>query len=447
MKNLYIAITCLGIILAGCNKYLDKKPDKSLVIPSSPADLQALMDNNDVMNNNRAAVGEGSADNYYLTDEDYNSFYRESSKSLYIWDDDITYNDFPNDWSRSYDAVYYANTVLENIDKVTGGNTGDYDNVKGSALFFRGCSFLTVLWGWAVVYNPGTADKDLGIPLRLSSDFNETSVRASVQQGYEQVLEDLRQAYMLLPEHALHAMRPCRAAAFGMLARCFLSMQAYDSALVYASRALALQAGLMDYNGLDSLSNAPVPLFNEEVMTALGMIQSSNLYYGKIDTVLYNSYDKDDLRRYIYFTSNADGSHSFKGNYNNSGYYFCGPAVDEMYLIRAECEARAGKTGDAMDDLNTLMVKRWRKGSFIPFAAGNADEALKIILSERRKELLFRDLRWADLKRLNLSPQTAVTIYRRLNGTVVSLPPGDLHYALPIPQQVIALSGMPQNPR
>ena len=71
---------------------------------------------------------------------------------------------------------------------------------------------------------------------------------------------------------------------------------------------------------------------------------------------------------------------------------------------------------------------------------------MALILLERRKELLMRGLRWMDLKRLNMEG-AAITLTRTVNGQVYTLPPNDLRYALPIPEDVIAISGMQQNPR
>jgi len=68
-------------------------------------------------------------------------------------------------------------------------------------------------------------------------------------------------------------------------------------------------------------------------------------------------------------------------------------------------------------------------------------------LKERRKELLFRGLRWTDLRRLNLDPRFAVTLARNVSGQIYSLPPEDPRYAWPIPDDEIQASGIPQNPR
>jgi hypothetical protein len=92
------------------------------------------------------------------------------------------------------------------------------------------------------------------------------------------------------------------------------------------------------------------------------------------------------------------------------------------------------------------MVKRWKENTFIPIVINNADSALAVILQERRKELLMRGLRWMDIKRLN-EEGAGIIVTRKINGQVINLSPKDPRFALPIPEDVIALSGMKQNPR
>ena len=128
---------------------------------------------------------------------------------------------------------------------------------------------------------------------------------------------------------------------------------------------------------------------------------------------------------------------------DNKGY---GIATDEVYLTRAECYARAGKVSEAMNDLNTLMIKRWKAGTFIPFTATSTSEALSIILEERRKETLFRGLRWLDLRRLN-SEGANITLTRNVDNQTYKLEPNSPRYALPLPPDVISLTGIPQNER
>jgi len=115
-----------------------------------------------------------------------------------------------------------------------------------------------------------------------------------------------------------------------------------------------------------------------------------------------------------------------------------------MYLTRAECHARANRITEAMNDLNTLLEMRWATGTFIPFAASAQGEALALILVERRKELLMRNLRWIDIKRLN-KEGAGIVLKRMVNNQEYTLEPNDDRYALPLPYRIIDITGMPQN--
>lgn len=111
------AITlCCMLFMISCKKYLDAKPDKSLVVPATLNDLQAILDYSSRMNEG-TSFGEASADNYYLNDDDYNTLPDEVKKA-YTWEN-FSYSNYPNDWARVYDVIYPSNLVLEGIEKIT----------------------------------------------------------------------------------------------------------------------------------------------------------------------------------------------------------------------------------------------------------------------------------------------------------------------------------------
>ncbi|WP_343609398.1 RagB/SusD family nutrient uptake outer membrane protein [Chryseobacterium oranimense] len=114
--------------------------------------------------------------------------------------------------------------------------------------------------------------------------------------------------------------------------------------------------------------------------------------------------------------------------------------------MAAECKIRLNRVEEGMNDLNNLLIKRWKTGTFVPITANSQAEALDIVLKERRKELLIRGLRWPDLKRYNRDGAN-ITLTRTVKGQTYTLPPNDLRYAIAIPEDIITLSGMPQNPR
>ncbi|HXS55666.1 MAG TPA: RagB/SusD family nutrient uptake outer membrane protein [Hanamia sp.] len=451
MKTIKISLfVLLAIGFVSCKKYLDAKPDATLAIPSTLKDLQGLLDNYSTMNSQFTGGGEILTDNYYLKPEDWASMYWQYERDYYIWQKDDQ-NDA--DWSQPYSNIFTCNLILETLEKIKTFPSEQImaRNIKGSALFFRASYFYSLVQLFAKGYNKNTAEKDPGIPLRLVTDFDKKSTRATVQQTYEQIIGDLKQAVPLLPLNFSLKTRPTKAAAYGSLARTYLAMQDYNNANLYADSCLSLYNELIDYNSLDSNSPNPISRFNKEIIfQAISLSQDPIApYTAKIDSNFYGSYSKNDLRKVIYFSDNGDGTHSFKGDYDggseNWGHSYTGIVTDEQYLIKAECSARLGKTEDALKYLNDLLKKRYNAASFTPITSTDSIKLLIVILNERRKELLFRGIRLTDLKRLNQDVRFADTLTRELNGTVYTLLPNDSRYVALIPKIVIDLSGIEQN--
>lgn len=454
----YLALLAAILILlcTGCKKYLDAKPDKKLVIPSTIADLTALLANKYKNGGMTPCADEASADNYFLPLSSYNVI-TVKARMAYLWQDPPNQIAGRNDWARIYNSIYFPNVCLDALPSIprTAQNAADWDNVKGCALFMRSLGFLRGVLIFAKPYDQATAQQDYGIVLKLNSDFNEASVRASIQQTYDQLIGDLKQAIPLLPVTPKHVIFPSRPAAYGLLARAYLSMRMYDSCFKYANLCLQLKDDLMDYNNpadvnIDNLL-FPFTRYHKEVLfnSSLGTYTYEGVYpaYARVDSVLYDSYEENDLRKKAFFTDLFGEGYVFQGTYD--AYFsdlFVGVATDEIWLMRAETNARLGNTAPAMDDLNHLLQSRWKTGTFVPFTASSPAQALQLILTERRKELIFRGLRWMDLKRLNMEGAN-ITLTRKLNGQTYTLPPNDKRYALLIPEDIIIMTGMPQNSR
>ena len=454
IKSITIFFILAGIITA-CQKFLEVKPDKSLTVPSNLQDLQSIMDNhsNFITVSN---AGEISADDYYITDEDYASLSSDWHRRIYAWEKDYLFSDRSWDWALMYaNPIYYCNTVLEKIKDIerTMQNKELYDNVKGSARFIRARTLFHATLIWTEVYDECTAGSTLGLPLRTSIDFNERSVRANLNETFGLILDDLHESVALLPEVSTHVVRPSKPAAYGLLARIYLFMGEYRKALDYADSCLAIKNTLMDYNDLDvSLAN-PIPQYNDEVIHhyAMAADQILSVPRARIKSEIVDSYDGFDLRKEVFFVPNEDGSMGFRARYTGEAVtLFSGIATDEIYLIRAECNARLGNLNDALADINRLMLKRFQSmngvSRYKPVALAEQNAILQFVLKERRKELLFRGLRWYDLKRLNRDG-AGIEMTRRVGDQWRVFLPNDLRYALPLPEDIIALSGMEQNPR
>jgi len=457
MKNINILkwtylIASISFIASfySCKKYLEEKPNSSLILPETVSDLQLLLDDNAINTFAISSFTEVLSDNYYVTSTTLKAADTELA-ALYKWED--MYGRVQNFWEISYKYMLPANVVLDNLEKVKKQNLTEFNNVKGQALFLRSYLYYHTAQIYCAPFNISNSANP-GLVLRHSSDFNETVKRSTVAETYYQILLDLKTAVPLLPVVPGYKTRASKPAAYGALAKTYLSMKMYDSAGVYADKCLKLYDSLMNFNTLTLSSAAPIKRFNKEVIYHMagnqlsGLLSPSN---AKIDSNLIVLYASNDLRKAVYFTRNTDGSYRFKGDYNGSGtrsgFAFGGIVTDEMYLIRAESYARAGNITEAMKDLNTLLQSRWNNSvTYIPISANSTTDAVTKVLEERRKELLFRGTRWTDLRRLKDEPNYSVTPMRKIGNEIYELKPNSPRYTLRIPQKEIDLTGIPQNP-
>src|SRR5690606_6025239 len=345
-------------------------------------------------------------DNFYITDQDYNS-QREDVQRRYRWAPDYIFGSGANDWSYEYDNVFRANTVIDNIDAVDVGNytKENVAAVLGHAYFLRAEAFMNAVSIWSKAYDPHTASDEMGIPLRLNSDINEESLRANLADTYEEIIANFKRAAKLLPERQITKFRPIKAAAYGYLARTYLWMNDYRNAELYAdSCLLSVDVAIMDFNSIDGTINFPFERFNVEVVYEKRMVTPVILAAprGIVNEDLYNSYPVADLRRELFFSINTDGRPNFRGSYEGVANLFVGLTWPEVLLTQAEAKARNGKTEEAKTILETFLTNRYSDDSYVMSESVTAEEMIDAVLIERRKELAFRGQRFMDIKRLNI---------------------------------------------
>lgn len=459
-KYIYLALIPALIAMNGCKKFLDIKP-KDKIIPQTVADFRMLF--NDLSITNMAPeMGNMSDDDITLTDAQFNALFMPFTRNLYRWTPQIFVEaDEVRSWNVIYSKIYYANTVLEGLAGNQTGTETERNELSGQAHFYKGESFFNLVRTFSKPYDAATASTDLGIPLRNQADINIKPVRATVQQVYDQLLQELDQAEQLLPLTAALNVSPTKAAAQAAKARAYLQMGNYDKALEYADKCLQTKSTLLNYNDYIQtpiqgiIGVFPVTSFkNPEILyLSAGADYIYSTQYNVTPAYLDLHFPVGDKRRELFFRNVSSGAHRFIGNYHDGSiqvgipFAFSGPTTAEMYLVRAECYARKDQKDKALQDLNTLRIKRITPATYVALTAATAEETLKLVLEERRKELIFRNNRWHDLQRLNKESRFAVTLNRTVNGINYSLPPNDPRYVMPIPINVITISGMPQNPR
>lgn len=462
MNRLIPLLPCwLLVTLVSCTKEnLQEPAHNRYAVPRTLEDLQQFLDHEDLFGRTPSA-GIESAGEFFVKD----TFFSRMSGinlSTYSWHQEpydgagIDY-----DWKTSYEQVFYTNQVLERLNTIK-DQRPLYQVVKGSAYFMRAYAFYHLSQLYAPPYDAGVPGSPYGIPLPLTGDVHAPVVRSTVGDTYGQILDDLALAEGLLPagRDADQLNRPTKASVLALLARVYLAMRRYADAGKAADQALQLHDALIDYQTVDTnavtlfAANNAETLYQSSTGADTYPVAGFRTVMAGVDSLLYRQYEPGDLRRTVFFRwDTVQQVAVLRSSYYGASFFgthllFTGLTTAELFLIRAECRARAQAVAPALDDLNTLRAKRWRTTEFTPLHTTDAQELLQWIWQERQKELVLRGLRWGDLRRLHLEPDgPKVTLTRFYKGQLLCLPPNDLRYTLPLPPKVVSQHRLLQNPR
>lgn len=453
MKKLIRILTALFLasFFAGCSEqWLEEKQDIKLIVPKTLYDYELLLNANLFEYDGRGAV-ETSCDDYEFTEAQLNQIPFGFDRDLIIWKKNVDMENLStvqlNEWRCAYSQIQVCNVVLNGLLKIekNSSNEADYNRIYGTALYHRSKQFLNMVMTFSKYYVKSSASTDLGIPLKLDDDINEPIKRSTLEETYNQIVNDLRTASNILPATQIDFTKVSKSGAFALLARTLLYMDNYSEAKTASDSSFKYNSFIEDFNKITNISsNAPLNIRSKEIHVRASMVKNTTTpTIGRISNSLYSQYIDSDLRKGLFFKTESDNKVTFKGSYMNS--HFTGTTTGEILLILAETKARLGDLPGALNALNLLSINRYKNTEFVPFAASNSTEALEIILKERRKELVTRGLRWQDLKRFNLDTKYAKTLTRTVGDNQYFLPPNDLRYVLPIPQFVLEFNHIEQN--
>lgn len=475
MKKIHFIILISAAVLittGGCKKYLGE-PSKKLATIETVEQLEALLNNaaRFVQENNYTATY--STDDTEIPKEAYKNNagqFTPEALYFYLFTNDQVANNIASDglWTGEYNKIFTANVVLTNIDKAT-GDEALRQRVKADAYFVRGYSYWLLANYYCLPYSAGNENAK-GLPLKVSTVFTESLVRATLKETYDFILADMAEAAKT-PVNDVDPKLPWRAskkAVAAFMSRYYLFAGNYDKTIEQADIALASSSvQLKDYKTL--VAGTPVSYASPNVtinFSELNDYTATKYYYWPEfyflrftyttgwwflpSTALVNLYDQPNDLRYKWFMFPQGGRYFSPGTANLYRYQIfqtgsllpSGPTIAEVLLNKAEAQARKDQPGDAMTTVNLLRDKRM--SSSLPLSAGSKAEAITKVLEERRRELPFVT-RWYDIRRFSVNdyPADDVTITRdffQLNNNVVntdvpqtySLPAGSRRYAIPI---------------
>lgn len=459
MKNIkYTFIVLFAVFFSSCDRdeLLDIEPF-GLSIPSTAEDFRLLLDNRDGF----TAADEGRvpmyeidfflADEIKINDDNWGN-YADSQRyaDALLWQENFgTLEDEDDDWRVLNNQVLVPSIVINAMDdpEIT-GDTSLKNQLRAEAQVHRAFAFWSLVNLYSKQYDAATAATDIGVPIKLETDFQSSFTRASVQDVYDQILADLNAAIDsgALPSGRQSVVtRPSMAAAYAILAKTHLAMGNYQEAQSAANSSLQNYDMLLDYTSLFSMPNN----FDNPELFMLKQRTASRNAPGQFTPAdeLLALYTPGDARANLYFRTNfATGEPEFDRNNFGGNNYIC-PSVSEMYLIRAECNARVGDVSAVSSDLNAIGQNRI--GGYVPVANfSDRATALAYVKEERRREFAGKGVRLFDIKRYNAYDGDNISISRNILGTTYSVEGNSNRWIVPLSQALLAQDpGLEQSPR
>lgn len=448
-RNTYIISLSLVLTWTACSKeFLDVKPQKQQVVVETLQDVNALLDNAEVLN--RTDYFRLISDGDLTFTENKLKSVSELQRNLYLWNktiDPTGKNTSP--WDLPYQQIMYVNVAMETLDAMNnyGNDRSLWQRLYSSALFYRAWAHYQLLQDFAPGFKNGS--DQLGVPIIADSKYPKTIKRATLTECYDFIINDLTRAISELPLKTDIKTRPSKQAAHALLARIYQNLHQHDLALVEVNKALDIDHHVLDYNDLNFSAAFPFSMFNYHTNPEIIFFTNAGLSLVSLAGVqvaddLLSSYSEHDLRVKALFDRNKLYIGTYSGN---SLYHFTGLATDELYLVKAESLMRTNRWKEGIDVLQVLLKKRYKNGLLPTFTPHDDQEALSLVLNERQKELVGRGTRWSDLKRQNLEAATQIDLTRTYLNETFLLPANSNRYVFEIPQTEIEISGIEQNIR
>jgi len=409
----YLSVFAVVLILfQGCDNLLDVDPSQSI-------DSEEALTNADnvksVLIGAYDAMGDGDLyGGWYMMTADFLAAAGEFEFTgtffgpREIWAKNQLYDNgqLTSTWIDSYNTINILNNVTSSLDLL---DSADRDRVEGEAKLIRAMIYFELIRLYAAPYESGQANNQPGVPLILTptTDITEEAnvARASVDDVYDQILDDLTDARDLLPN-----INPERSyyvnslVASAVLSRVHLQREEYDAARDEASRVIE--------SGNYSLRPTFAGIFNQPENTTEDIFAMQNSAQDGVNSMFtfysadsrgdidisqshLDEYEPNDERLELFYEDPADGAiRSGKWNRSTDDQVNL-IRLAEMHLTRAEANFRLGEEiGDTpQNDINAIRARV----NLDPYDDG--EFTLDDILRERKLELMFEGNLLHDIKR------------------------------------------------
>ncbi|QCR22776.1 RagB/SusD family nutrient uptake outer membrane protein [Pontibacter sp. SGAir0037] len=486
-KILYTPLVAFLLIVTACDKdYLEVEPTDNVSSQSvfttttnAWAALNGIHRNMLVRQDDQSEFGEGGVKvNFDILGEDLAFASASNSWHLgtYRWNDHRNMNSSVSQyvWEFYYRMIGNANMIINNIDGADGPDA-DKNAIKGQALVYRAWSHYQLVQVYGKRYNAGAANNQLGVPIMLVNTI-EGQPRATVEEVYTQVNADLDEAMALLSEYERTYKSHFNVSVVkGLKARVALTMQRWAEAAEYASEVIeesgaTLMSRTQYTEGFNNIDNPEWLWGSKQIGDQQTYFASFFAYMSAnfnstnirvnpklINSALYNQIPETDIRSEMWDATGASipaPPNGTKAPYATKKFLAESAAISvgdvphmrlaEMYLVKAEAQARLGQDDAAAETLFTLVSNR--DPEYVK-SGNTGQDLLNEILFQRRIELWGEGFRFLDLKRTNSPLNRTGANHNTAYAVVMTVEPGQVDWEFLIPQgEMNANSKMEQNP-
>ncbi|MFC4211057.1 RagB/SusD family nutrient uptake outer membrane protein [Pedobacter lithocola] len=345
-------------------------------------------------------------------------------------------------WSQSYKAAGAANKIIQVIDD---NSTSDLKQLKGENLYIRAMMHFNLVRIFGRPYYQNSGD-NAGIPILkegLTDEQKLTLPRSKVKDVYDFIIADLIKAADLMTVSKTNPFAS-KEVAFALLSRVYLYQENNQKAIEYANKVISSGRYALLQGSEYQTYFRSAPEGNKETIFCTRHIKTEDRGYSAIGS-MYFSGDGNGVAQnqafsgwgeiyaskkyYDFLSSNpTDKRLNFISTYSVNGvvqnntkltpntpmHYInkynlqegivnlSSPVylrLAEMYLNRAEANAKLNNNQLALDDVNVIRTRAGIPSLTIASVAASGKTVLDVVLEERWMELAFEGQRAYDLFR------------------------------------------------
>ncbi len=457
MKTRYIFIIWMIFALSACTKdaFLDKKPYDKIITDNVFTDYSTFENAvNGVYNIFQSPYYYGS---YFVLLPDLMSD-NVKNNNYYLFTDIDKYETKPDNrmvrkvWDEMSANIAQTSILIRKAKGFDfGGDQDKANDLIGQLYVARGLTYFDLQRMFAQPYNFSSDASHLGVPLVDEQQVGIEIVnpaRSTTAEVYAKILEDINKGISLMGNDAPSPYYLNKYSAKALLARIYLYMGNWSEANKLAGE--VINSGLYslipnaDYVASWSKDHTTESIFSiVNTYTDNSGYSSLPYYYGRPRLLatndLYNSLDSNDVRKALIVNNKVLKYPAYSTKDNNNAII----RLSEVYLIKAEALAHMGGTANENEARDLVNAIRLRANPNAAPYTESGDDLIKVILKEKRKELMFEGHRLFDLTR----NKEDFIKYSTPSGTPIPIVyPNDLTI-FPIPlTEMDANPNMVQNP-